>query len=281
MKAKALALVLASAFIHASWNAILKRCREPEHAVIAGSVVSASFAVVIGALLGFAPGRGYALGWALVAGLLEAAYFQALGRALARGTLGTVYTVSRGGALLVVWPISVLLLGEELTPFRAGGTMLVIAGLAGVGFSSSRATAGPASSGFAIAALTGLFIGGYNLAYKRALAGGVSAATSNAVSLGLAAAINVALVGRARRTAALAALRGSPLAIGLAGFLGATGFLLFLAALAEVGAGLVVTLRNTSILFAQGMGFFLGERPGRLALAGTAAVTAGAILLAL
>ena len=93
--------------------------------------------------------------------------------------------------------------------------------------------------------------------------------------------MNLVGMGAERRRGAFAALREQPFAIGLAGFLGATGFLLFLAALAGVGAGVVATLRNTSILFAQMLGFFLGERPPRLALAGTIAVAAGAILLAL
>lgn len=289
MSLPALLLVLASAFVHAAWNAILKRCRHPEHAVLAGSAVSASFAVLVALPFGFSIGDGHAYLWCLVAGLLEAAYFQTLGRALARGTLGLVYTVSRGGSLLVVWPVSVLLLGEALTVSRAAGTLLVLAGLAATGFAAPARSpesknpppraASRATSAFALAALTGLFIGGYNLAYKKALSGGVAAPTANAISLGLAGGINLVAIGAARRRAAFTALREQPVAIGVAGFLGATGFLLFLAALAWVGAGLVVTLRNTSILFAQVFGFFLGERPPRLALLGTVAVVAGAVLL--
>ena len=49
----------------------------------------------------------------------------------------------------------------------------------------------------------------------------------------------------------------------------------------EAGAGVVTTLRNTSILFAQGLAFLLGERPTRLGVIGALLVTAGAVLLAL
>lgn len=289
MTARALFLVLASAFVHAAWNAILKRCRNTEHAVLAGSAVSSIFAVLVALPFGFEMGAGDAWVWCLVAGLLEAAYFQTLGRALGRGTLGLVYTVSRGGALLVVWPVSILLLGEPLTGLRALGTLLVLAGLAATGFtapapagsSEGRASSRAVSSAFALAALTGLFIGGYNLAYKKALGGGVAPSTANAISLGLAGSINFVAIGAGRRRGAWAALREQPLPIALAGFLGATGFLLFLAALAHVGAGMVVTLRNTSILFAQALGFLLGERPSRVALMGTGAVAVGAVLLSL
>jgi drug/metabolite transporter (DMT)-like permease len=279
VSARALALVLASAFVHALWNAILKRCRDAEGAVIAGSLVSAFFAVAVGACLGFHRGSGSSIAWCLFAGVLEAAYFQTLARALSRGALGLVYTVSRGGSLVLVWPISVLLLGEHVTPLRLGGTVLVIAGLAATGISGNSVHVSRGAVGLAV--LTGVFIGGYNLAYKMALGGGVSAGTANAASLGFAALINLTIVSADRRRRAFASLRNEGLAIGIAGFLGATGFLLFLAALSYVGAGLIVTLRNTSILFAQAMGWFLGERPTRLSLAGTAAVTAGAVLLAL
>ena len=43
------------------------------------------------------------LGWTLLAGAFEAVYFATLAKALTAGPLGAVYTVSRGGAVLVVW----------------------------------------------------------------------------------------------------------------------------------------------------------------------------------
>lgn len=283
MSLTALALVLASAVVHATWNAILKRSKDVQGAIIGAMVVSGMFALGVGAALGFDFGHGHAMVWCLVSGLLEAAYFQSLGRALERGSLGVVYTISRGGSLLIVWPISILFLGEALTPMRAGGTALVLAGLAATGFGGARPTASEKrlADGVGYAILTGVFIGGFNLAYKAALAGGVAAGTANATSLGFAAIVNVAAVGAARRARAWKTLRAEPVALGVIGFLAATGFLFFLAALKFSGAGTVATLRNTSILFAQGFGILQGERPGRLAVLGTLAVTAGAVLLAL
>ena len=64
-----------------------------------------------------------------------------------------------------------------------------------------------------------------------------------------------------------------------AGLLCAGSFLLFLSALAAVGAGAALTLRNTSVVFAQGLAFLLGERPRRAQMMGAALVTAGASLL--
>ena len=57
------------------------------------------------------------------------------------------------------------------------------------------------------------------------------------------------------------------------------GFSVFLFGMRSAGAGAVLTLRNTSILFAQVFALVLGERPKRLAVVGAVLVTGGAALL--
>ena len=57
-------------------------------------------------------------------------------------------------------------------------------------------------------------------------------------------------------------------------------FLMLLEALAIGGSGYVLTLRNTSVLFAAGMAWVIGERPTRSQLAGALLVAAGAALMA-
>jgi uncharacterized membrane protein len=52
-------------------------------------------------------------------------------------------------------------------------------------------------------------------------------------------------------------------------------------ALARGGSGGVLTLRNTSVLFAVAMAWRIGERPRRVEVAGAALVAAGATLMAL
>jgi drug/metabolite transporter (DMT)-like permease len=57
-------------------------------------------------------------------------------------------------------------------------------------------------------------------------------------------------------------------------------FLILMEALAIGGSGYVLTLRNTSVLFAAGMAWWIGEAPSRLELAGAVLVAAGAALMA-
>src|SRR5439155_13413836 len=56
------------------------------------------------------------------------------------------------------------------------------------------------------------------------------------------------------------------LPIFIASFLATTGFAVFLYAMERAGAGVAVTLRNTSILFAQIIGVVMGDRPKRLGI---------------
>src|SRR5688572_5498010 len=114
-------LVLGSALAHATWNAILKRSKDPENAIFPMMAVASAVALIVAFALRMTMPTPKVLAWILASGLLEAGYFVALARALSRAPLGSVYTVVRGGALLLVWPVSIVLLNETITIARAIG----------------------------------------------------------------------------------------------------------------------------------------------------------------
>jgi drug/metabolite transporter (DMT)-like permease len=276
-------LVVASAFVHAWWNALLKRSREPQQAVIGISAFAALTSGVIALALAAPAASPKAFFWIALSGVLEAAYFVTLAKALSLAPLGPVYTIVRGGALVLVWPVSVLALGEQVTAWRAAGTALVVLGLASTG-AGERRTKVPGTEvharGIALAALCACFTGGYHLAYKVSLSSGAAPEIVVSVSLSIAALVNLVQVGGARRRKILEAAREQPGHVIGGGVLAALGFLVFLYAMKKEGAGVVLTLRNTSILFAQVFAFFMGDRPKRLGIVGAVLVFAGAVLLA-
>src|SRR5262245_13334744 len=99
-------------------------------AAVAVATVLAAFVAGLRWLLGAAPFESLAaLEWTAAAGVLEWLYFASLAKALDRGPLGPVYTISRGGAILLVWPISIALFAEALTTWSAIGSAVVLAGL--------------------------------------------------------------------------------------------------------------------------------------------------------
>jgi len=272
------ALVLSSAFLHAAWNALLRTEPDKDRALVAAVGVAAVLATIVAAVrwqLGELPFLATgAFVWALAAGLMEWTYFVSLARALDRGPLGPVYTVSRGGAILLVYPISIALFDERLTVLSAAGSAVVFAGLALSGARTGD-TRAPHGSALAWAIVCAVSIAGYHLAYKASLADGGNPSAVFAVALAVATALNVV---RIRGVMAVLRMR-APRVLAM-GVLCGGSFLILLEALARGGAGLVLTLRNTSVLFATALATMVGEPPRRAQIAGAILVTGGAILIA-
>jgi drug/metabolite transporter (DMT)-like permease len=279
------ALVLFSAFLHAAWNALLKREVDKDRTLIAavaiGTLLAGAVAAVRAVATGIAPfATPRPFTCSLVAGVFEQVYFLTLARALDRGPLGPVYTLSRGGAVVLVYPLSVLIFAEALTPFSLAGSAVVLCGLMLSDWRFGRASAMPLNATlWALACATA--IASYHLAYKAALASGGVPSAVFAVSLCVSTAISLLRTGREGRAAALRSIAGSPAKLLLMGILCAGSFLILIEALAQGGVGFVLTLRNTSVLFALLLAWAIGETPRLVPALGAALVAGGAVLMTL
>lgn len=273
-----LILTLASAFLHALWNAGLRREPEKDSAVVVAIAVATAVAAVVAAIRWLTAGAGFANGeaalWTVVAGALEGAYFAALARALDTGALGPVYTISRGGTLLLVWPASVLWWHEALTPLRVAGSVVV-----GLGLALCTGARGVTRPAVLWSSLCAVLISGYHLAYKAALLAGGDGPAVFALSLSVATAMNLLRLRSTGRLRASAQLRARFPQLFLIGAICAAAFLLFLVGLGRGGAGLVLTLRNTSVIFATAFSAMLGEKPGARQVIGSCIVVLGAVIL--
>jgi uncharacterized membrane protein len=270
-------IVVVSALIHATWNALLRLEPDKDRAITAVMGVSAlagGAAAAVQVALGIVPVPNLAaLGWAALAGVAEGIYFIALARGLTLGPLGPVYTVSRGGAVVLVWPVSVLIFGEPVVGLAIAGTAVVLVGMA---VSGAERGASRAAIGWGL--LAAVNIAGYHLAYKTALAAGATAPGVFVVAMVIATSFSLLRRVRLGRPVDALPRRGRLVLIGV---VCAASFLLFLIALGQGGAGYVLTLRNTSVLFATGLGWVVGDRPGRRQIAGALLVALGAVLLGL
>ena len=286
-----IALVLLSAFLHALWNALLRLESDKDRALMAAVVVAALFAAVVAGVrweLGAVPFASLTgVGFTVLAGVMEASYFATLAKAMGLGRLGVVYTISRGGAVLAVGPLSIALFGEVATLPALAGSAVVIGGLALSGLGGSRSSASAASSGgrraMGWAVACAMSIAGYHLAYTAALREAVNPSACFALSLAVSAAINgVRLGGAGGGGSGIGAImrRRWPRLVTM-GLMCGGSFLILMEALARGGAGYVLTLRNTSVLFAVAMAWRIGERPRRAEVAGAVLVAVGATLLAL
>lgn len=279
------ALVLLSAFLHAGWNALLRVEPDKDRGLVGAICFASLFSLAIAGVRWIGGETMFAsteaLIWTLAAGVAEAIYFGTLARALDLGRLGAVYTVSRGGAVLVVWPLSIALFHEVATASSTAGSIVVLLGLGLSSFGSSGGGNTRHRAGIAWAAVCAVSIAGYHLSYKAALLSGGNPSATFAFSLGLSAVISVVRIGSAGRRTLVTVVRGRAVRIVMMGVICGGSFLILMEALARGGSGYVLTLRNTSVLFAAGLAFAIGEKPKGTEMIGAVFVAAGAVLMSL
>ena len=272
--------VLASAVLHATWNALAHRSADPTAAVV---LIHLGLAVLSLPLLVVAPAPAPAARpYLAVALVLHLGYVVLLSRCYAIGDFGQVYPLARGSAPLVVAALAVGFAGERLTWAGLAGVAVVCAGLAVLaGWSSPR------SSGFVrnpravvAAVVTGLFIAGYTvvdgLGVRRA-------GTTVGYTLWLLGIHGLTVIGYAAlvyRGSLLAAVRrGWWLAL-VGGALGWTSYALVLWAQTRGALAAVAALRETSVVVAAVIGTLVfGERFGRRRITATVLVAVGIVLL--
>jgi len=168
----ALALVLASAVAHATWNLFAKRAGGgapflwlaltlaiPLYAPIAIAVL-----LITGAEIG-----PLAVLWMFVNGALNVAYFLFLQRGYRAGDLSIVYPLARGtGPVLATIP-AILIFGERPTPVAIAGAVSIAAGVFVLTGDTRKLRERGVSTAVGYALLTGVTIATYTLWDKRAL----------------------------------------------------------------------------------------------------------------
>jgi len=285
-----LALVLASALLHALWSVSIKQSGDPLCFNLLQTWI-ASIGVAVAAP--WIPWREIpAEVWALVllTGPTHAFYLYWMSRAYEHGDLSLVYPIARSTPAFLPL-VAVPLFGEVLDPIGGLGIVAVVAGMwlvhLGPGFERQSLT----GSATRYALLTLLATVAYSLIDKAAMArlaagewpGPVSRAITYAVLLQVAHALAFApIFFRSRDLAALrAAAREQFARAAAAAVISLVGYALILRAFETAVASYVVAVRQSSVLFAVALGaLWLRERPSRPRVLGAAATVIGVALIA-
>jgi drug/metabolite transporter (DMT)-like permease len=260
--ALALGLVLFSAFVHASWNYLLKKSGGGAGLITAASALS--LAVYLPLVLAAAWFQQYRfhpahLGLMLGSGMIHTVYFLLLDRAYrSGGDLSIVYPLARATGPLLTIAVAVLILGERPGPAALGGAILI-------GISALILTGNPLSwhkgdarhaVGFAL--LTGCMIAVYTIWDKASVATWLIPPLvydwgCNAFRVGVLVPLtrrrSPGGIGKAWREK-----RGTVIAIAL---LSPLSYILVLTAMVFTPVSLVAPAREVSILFAALMGAHL------------------------
>ncbi len=126
----ALALVIASASLHAAWNLLYKRARDKQaFAWLFGLAAVVLYLPVFLLLAGRQPIPSEGWCMAALSGVIHTFYFAFLGRGYSAGDLSVVYPLARGTGPLLVTVWAVTLLGERPSPFGLMGILAVAGGI--------------------------------------------------------------------------------------------------------------------------------------------------------
>lgn len=274
MSATAFALALGAAFLHALWNLLLARERDPEPATAIAICASVIVFAPVAVLMWDVDPRVWP--FIAVTSVLQLVYFALLATAYRTAELSFVYPIARGLAPVLVLIVGVVALGTGATLEQGAGVCLVGVGIVLVrGLGGERDVAG---------GLLALAIASSIAAYTLVDKDGIQYATPivylelGMLPTALAALVLVSLLpsGRDRLRAA-----ASPIPA-VAGVISFVAYALVLAALARAPAASVAAVRETSVLMVAALAApTLGERVGWARLLGAALVALGIALIVL
>jgi len=283
--AAALALVLAAALAHASWNLFLKK----SHGGPAFMTLVAGVAAIIWAPV--ALGEWWIKGYVFepihlvpiaASAIVHSGYFLLLDRGYRYGDLSVVYPLARATGPVLTVVIALALLGERPGPIALGGALLVVAGaylLTGNPlrlFSRDR----PRGAGFAL--LTGATIALYTVIDKIAVSQYlIPPIVFDWACVALRILIFLPLALRSGRGSLTESWRVDRRGIFIVAIFSPLAYILVLTAMVFTPVSLVAPARETSILFATLMGaHFLKEGDMTRRLVAATAIVIGVVALA-
>jgi drug/metabolite transporter (DMT)-like permease len=271
--------MLASAFLHASWNALVKSRSAPSEALAAVVIGSGIPQGALMLMAGFPAPAAWP--WIALTVVLSMGALLLLGSAYREGDFAVAYPLIRGLIPVVLTVAAVPLFDERPTATGMIGVLCVSAGLALIAWESARKTRTMSLRGLAFAALAaGVTAASVLTDTKGARASGNPVAYAAMISV-LNAFLMAAVYRLRGHNVAAMMVRHGPMAA--AGALLATvSYVLFIWSLLQAPVALVVALRETSMLFAVGIAVMvLRERVGFWRGAAVAVIFGGVILLRL
>lgn len=155
------AAVLASALIHATWNALIKADGDRLAGLVAMSATQIVLSLIL--LANAPPLAVEAWPFILGSGILSTAYLIVLQHAYRSGDFSQVYPLARGTAPLIVAAVSVTALGETLSLGAKIAILLISAGIASLALARRKGDIKRNKAPILWALFAGCIIGCYTL----------------------------------------------------------------------------------------------------------------------
>jgi drug/metabolite transporter (DMT)-like permease len=268
--------MLASALLHATWNAWVKSRPDPYRAIVALGIGAAWPSALLLVFYGLPDVSAF--GWIALTILLSVPAQSLLGSAYREGDFAVAYPVIRGLNPVLIAIASIWVHGERLETAQGLGVAGVSAGIVLLGWEAVQRSKTVTLRGLGFAGLSAL------VTALSVLADSLGARTANdPMSYGpfIAVANGVAMAAYQTRRIDLPATMKAEWKLVVFGALVSTAsYQIFVWSITNAPVGLVVSLRETSILFAVGIGVLvLHERIGIWRGVAIAAVFGGMVLI--
>ena len=267
--------VLAAAFLHASWNALIKTGTSKQSAMLILAICQAGIGAVIALWRGWPVAAAWP--WLLGSGVIHLFYQLFLSYAYQHGDLSRVYPIARGAAPMIVLAISALVLSDIISSQEFAGILVLGAGILlmahGVFSGGEERRLLPFALGSAVATA------GYSITDGM----GARAAGDPVLYVGwLMVVAGVFYVPAALGLNGPHLLRATPRAWGmglLAAALSLMAYAIAVWAMTKAPIAVVAAVRETSILFAVLIGWLVfGERMTRSKALAAVIIVAGVVL---
>ncbi|MCW9587854.1 DMT family transporter [Klebsiella pasteurii] len=269
-------ILLFAALLHASWNAIVKASGDKLYAAVG---VSGSASLIALVMLPFSPQPTLAsVPFLAVSCALQVVYTVLVAKTYQVSDMSQTYPLMRGTAPLLVAIISVIFLGDHLSPLAWLGIGVICLAILAMAF-NGRASS---SQGIVLALINACFIAGYTLVdgtgvrlSETALGYTLWTFFINGFCL-----LGWAMIARRPQASRYLRQHWKKGMVGGVGTMGSYGLALW--AMTQAPLAVVAALRETSILFGAVIAFILlKEKMVPLRIVAACGIAAGAILLRL
>ena len=279
MELGVVAAVLGAAFLHAFWNFVVRRTGDKALGMASVMIGHVPLAVLALLWMGLPPLASAP--YVLMSAVLHVGYSVFLLHAYRFGELSEIYPIARGASPILITFGTVTFLPDSLSLYQMLGVLMISTAILAYGFAQFRKTT-INSSGIVLALITSCFIAAYTIvdgtgtrvAQNAMIYFGMTSICSAVVLVIYFQRFHNGVIKRVFTESWRVCLVG-----GSASFI-AYGIVLWACLSAPIA--LVSSLRETSVLFAVGLGpILLGERLTIFKICLTLAILAGIIFLRL
>ncbi|HEM7897817.1 TPA: EamA family transporter [Burkholderia cenocepacia] len=270
--------VLCAAFLHASWNALVRSSGDRLRSATVLQIAIGLFALLF--LPAAAPITPSSWLCVVASAVLHVVYTLLLVRAYEHGDLSVAYPVARGTAPLLVTLGAAAFAGESLNVGAQGGLVLICAGIMAIGLERGRGAKHRMTQVLPTAFATGVSIAAYSVVDGIGVRESGSTVGYTAWMFVLTGALMAVYYRLRAGPLRLTQEVGETAKAACGGVFAALAYGIVIWAMDRAPMGPVSALRETSVVFAALIArVYLGERLTPRRAAGCAVIAAGALLI--